>query len=146
MYDTTSGQRAVKQKVSLGRKNGAGVSKKAVNASEERELTAENKTQRKAVAFAEFSGDMKPMQPDLRWFAYDDNIRNLIHMCCAGEGKSEVKTYSIELKGTDFATMGVSTAAKLDAAAGSLGLGSSLDLQSRAVEERRHKMSFQLEF
>ncbi len=42
--------------------------------------------------------------------------------------------------------MGVSTALKLDASVGSLGLGSSIDLKSRAVEEHHHKMSFQLEF
>lgn len=146
MYDTTSEQRAVKQKYAAHGKDGVGAIKKSVNVSEERELTSENKTQRKSVAFAEFSGDMKPTQPLLLWFANDDNIKNLIQMRCAGEGKSEVKTYSIEFKGTDFASMGVSTAVKLDAAVGRLGLGSSLDLKSRAVEERHHKMSFQLEF
>jgi len=146
MYDTTSEQHTFKQNGSANRKSRVGTLKKSVSASEERDLTAENKTQRKAIAFAEFSGNMKPTQPDLLWFANDDNIKNLIRMRCAGEGKSEVKTYCIELKGTDFATMGVSTAVKLDAAVGCLGLGSSFNLKSRAVEERHHKMSFQLEF
>ncbi len=40
---------------------------------------------------------MKPTQPDLLWFANDDNIKNLIRMRCAGVGKNEVKTYCIEI-------------------------------------------------
>jgi hypothetical protein len=146
MFDTSSEKRTSKQKVSLSGKAGVGAGKKAVAASEERGLTAEKETQREAVASAEFTGDMKPTQPVLRWFAHDDNIKNLIHMRCSGEGNNGVKKYSIEFKVSDYATMGVSTAAKLDAAVGSLGLGSSLDLQSRAAEEYHHRMSFQLEF
>lgn len=144
MYDNSSEQRAVKQGSTL--KGGFGPLKKVANTSEEREMTAYNKTQRESLAYAEFSGDMKPTQPDLRWFAYDDNIKNLIHMRCAGEEKGEIKTYNIELKGTDFATMGVSTAVKLDAAVNSLGFGSSLDLQSKTVKERHQKMNYHLEF
>lgn len=146
MHETSSEKHSAKQKGSLRGKAGAGADKKAVAASGERSLTAEKETQREAVAFAEFAGDMKPTQPVLHWFAHDDNIKNLIQMRCSGEGKNEMKIFSINLNGSDTASMGVSTAAKLDAAVGSLGLGSSLDLQSRAVEERHHKMSFQLEF
>lgn len=146
MYDSSSEKRNTQQKGSLGRKTGKGAAKMSVGASESREMSSENRMQREAVAAAEFSGDMQPVQPTLRWFAHDDNIKNLIQMRCSGEGNNGVKKYSIELKGSDFATMGVSTAAKLDAAVSSLGLGSSLNLQSRVAEEHHHRMSFQLEF
>lgn len=142
IYDTSSEKRNSKQKGSLRGKAGAGTA----SASRERNLTVENETRRESVAYAEFAGDMKPAQPVLRWFAHDDNIRNLIHMRCSDEGQNVMKTYNIEFKGTDFATMGVSTAAKIDAAIGKLGLGSDLNMQSKVIEERRHKMSFQLEF
>ncbi len=54
MYDTTSEQRTVKQKGKINVKNGVGALKNSVNASEERELTAENKTQRKALPLLNF--------------------------------------------------------------------------------------------
>lgn len=144
MYDTSSEKRSTSQKASL--KGGGGIIKKTTDTSEERSLAVENESRRESVASAEFSGEMKPTQPNLRWFAHDDNIKNLINMRCSGEGKNEVKKYSITLKGADFASMGASTAAKIDAAIGGLGMGSDLNIQSKVTEERRHLMSFQLEF
>lgn len=141
MNDTSSEKHTTNQKGTLKGKVGAG----AASASRESNLSVENETRRESVAFAEFAGDMKPTQPVLHWFAHDDNIKNLISMRCAGEG-NEVKIYSINLNGSDSATMGVSTAANIDVAIGKLGLGSDLNIQSKVTEERRHKMSFQLEF
>jgi len=146
LYDSSSEKRAAKQKGTLNAKLGAGASKRQAGASEERELTAKKDTEREAVAYAEFSGDMEPTKPVLHWFAHDDNIKNLISIICSGERKNKIKKYSVRLKGADFASMGVSTAAKIDAAIGSLGLGSGLNIQSKATEERRHMLSFQLEF
>lgn len=142
MYDTSNEKRTTDQKASL---KIAAISKKA-NAGEERSVTAENRTHRESVAFAEFSGDMKPTRPVLRWFALDDNIKNLINMRCSGDDKNTVKTYSIELKGTDYATIGVSTAAKIDGAINGLGLAGSFEMHSKVIEERRHMMRFILEF
>lgn len=142
MYDTSSEKRTTNQKGSLK----GTIDARTASALEERNLSVENETRRESIAFAEFAGDMKPAQPVLHWFAQDDNIKNLINMRCSGEGNNEVKTYSIELKGTDFATMGVSTAVKIDAAIGRLGLGSDFNMKSKVIEERHHKMSFQLEF
>lgn len=146
MYDNSSEKRTAKQKGSLRGKYGGGTTIIAADASRDRSQTVENQTRRESIAFAEFVGDMMPTQPSLRWFAHDENIKNLINMRCSGSDKNEVKVYSIELKGTDFATMGVSTAAKIDAAIGKLGLIGDLNMQSKVTEERRHKMSFQLEF
>lgn len=146
MYDTSSEKRSTSQKASLKGGGGVGIIKRTSESSEERSVAFEKEAKRESLAFAEFSGDMKPSHPTLTWFAHDDNIKNLINMRCSGEGKNEVKKYSITLKGADFASMGASTAARIDAAIGKLGIGSDLNIQSKATEECSHMMSFQLEF
>ena len=141
MDDTSSEKRSVSQKASAKQSF-----RVKAEATEERSVSSEKETQRKSVAYAEFSGERQPIRPNLKWFAHDDNDQNLIDMRCSGRNTDEMKTYSMEFKGSDFATIGANTAAKIDGAMGKISAGSDFKMQNKVTEERHHKLIFQIEF
>ena len=116
------------------------------SASEESDVSSEKSTKHKSLAYAEFGCDRQPEKPELHWFALDDNVRNLINMRCSGENRSGMKAYTMEFKGSDFATMGASAAAKIDGALGKLSVGSDFKMQKKVTEERHQKLIFKIEF
>lgn len=146
MDDVSSEKRSTSQKASAMKKDNYGVIEGKVDASEERSVTSERESQRRSVAHAEFDGERQPTSPSLRWFAHDDNIRNLIAMRCSGNEIGGMKVYTMEFKGSDFATIGANTAAKIDGAIGRISAGSDFKMQSKVTEERHHKLIFQIEF
>lgn len=146
MADTSSEKREASQRASARTKDGLGVIKASANSNEERSVTSEKESKRKSVAHAEFVGERQPIPPTLAWFAHDDNIRNLIDMRCTGKGNGAIKAFTIEFKGSDFATIGANTAAKIDGAMSKISAGSDFALQSKVTEERHHRLIYQIEF
>jgi len=146
MADTSSEKKSASQKASARANDGTGAIKISTHGSEESAVTSEKETKRKSMAHAEFVGERKSLQPTLTWFAHDDNIRNLIDMCCSGKGLGEIKSFSIEFKGSDFATIGANTAAKIDGAMNRISAGSDFALQRKVTEESHHSLIYQIEF
>ena len=144
MIETSSEKRTINQNGSISKKDSRGDTPVTINTAEESSLSEGNKSHREALAQAEFEGDMKPTQPVLRWFVHDDNINNLINMRCSGENQMNV--YQIVIRGSDYASMAASTAAKIDAAVGGLGLSATFSMQSNVIEERSKVMRFRIEF
>ncbi|MBQ2701502.1 MAG: hypothetical protein IJF64_00790 [Clostridia bacterium] len=71
---------------------------------------SEQKTSGKTVV--EFGGHNKPTRPDLKWFAYDSTIKNLIEMRC--KNPKSVKSRVLEISVSSMATMSRETAMAID--------------------------------
>ena len=87
----------------------------------------------------EFEGNVTRTQPELKWFTYDDNIRRLIEMSLNG---NSVKSETIELLGSSFATMSQKTACAIDSAMG----GSGISMSSQVEKEYNSKFIYHIEF
>ena len=111
----------------------------------EQSISQTGKNRRSGHIEIEFESNNQPQQPELKWFAHDDNIKCLIEMCC--EGKRAVKTETLELAGSSSATMSQKTACAIDGAIGKLGgaKGSS-SMDAQAAKEHHSKLLFHIEF
>lgn len=146
IYDTSSEKQAASQKVSANVKDASGLVKGTSDTSESRSIEAERSAKRKRLASSEFAGKRPPTLPKLCWFTHDENIQNLIRMRCSGQDEGGIKSYAIEFAGSDFATMGANTAAKIDGVIGRIGAGSNFEMKSHAIKESHHTLRFQVEF
>lgn len=146
MEDASSEKSSLMQKASARANDHLGAVKAQVDTAEERNVASEKESQRQSVAHADFSGERQPTVPELKWFAHDDNIKNLIEMRCSGKGMGDIKTYTLVFKGSDFAMIGTNTAARIDCAIGKISAGSNFKMQSKVTKESRHNLVFQIEF
>lgn len=100
---------------------------------------------REAVALKSSLKAVTHQQPDLKWFAHDDNIKRLVEMCC--NGKRLVKAETLELAGSSSATMSQKTACTIDGAMGKMGCGKgSSSMDAQAAKEHHTKLHFHIEF
>lgn len=77
------------------------------------------KSENKGHSELTWEGSDKPKKPRLKWFAHDEGIKGLIEMRC--KGINPVKTRTIELYGSNSATMSKDTACRIDSAISSIG-------------------------
>lgn len=87
----------------------------------------------------EFEGNATCINPELKWFAYDDNIKRLIEMRM--NSSNLVKSETLELNGATSATMSQKTAYAIDSA-----VGGGLSLSSQAKKEQHSKLIYHIEF
>ena len=90
---------------------------------------------------AVFDGSAAPTRPALKWFANDDNIKNLIEMRCTNPGR--LKYEELRLSGSTSATMTNKAAAAID---GLRGLKGGTSMQSQAMVEHSSELLFTIEF
>lgn len=88
-----------------------------------------------------FEGNKTPTQPMLKWFAYDDNIKNLITMRCSGD--YTIKSKSLIFNGASSATMSTKNAAAIDVIS---KVNGGVSMEKRAIKERSTKMILEIEF
>ncbi len=91
-----------------------------------------------------FEGSNIPKEPELKWFAHDDNIKRLIEMRC-NNGNS-IKAETLELSGTSSATMSQKTAYAIDGAISKMHIKGSSTMESQATKENMSKLIFYIEF
>ena len=92
-----------------------------------------------------FEGSDKPVKPELKWFAHDSEIKNLIEMCCADSGNA-TKSYTVKIECKNVATMSATAAGKIDAALGKLGGKADFSIKGEVQNESRQTLLFKLEF
>ena len=97
------------------------------------------KTQCKITAV--FEGSVAPQRPSLKWFANDENIKNLIEIRCADPGR--LKYEELTLSGSTSATMTNKAAAAID---GLKGIKGGVSMQSQAMVEHSSELLFIVEF
>ena len=88
-----------------------------------------------------FEGERTPVEPKLKWFAYDDNIKNLIEMRCAGD--RTIKSKSLIFKGSSSATMSRKNAIAIDVISKAKG---SMSMEGKSIKEHCTQMVLEIEF
>lgn len=88
----------------------------------------------------EFEGNSNCVEPELKWFLYDDNINRLIEM--RASNSNLIKSETLDLSGTSSATMSQKTAYAIDSAVG----GGGVSLSSQAEKEHHSKLIYHIEF
>lgn len=88
-----------------------------------------------------FNGHDTPQSPELKWFAYDNNIKQLIEMRC--KNIDSVKSTFFELNGMSSATMTQKTAQTIDKL---LKISGSRSMESQVIKEYSKKLVFEIEF
>ena len=88
-----------------------------------------------------FEGERKPVRPTLKWFAYDDNIKNLIEIRLAGD--YTIKSKVLMFKGASSATMSQKCAAAIDLIS---KINASASMEKKAIKEHSTQMVLEIEF
>ena len=133
-----------KKKAALG---GGGLlhgSKMSAAESAEQNATSKIANRRSGKITSTFEGSDTPKMPNLKWFAHDDIIVNLIDSRLNGD--NSIKTETLELAGSSSATMSQKTAYAIDNAIGAMKLKGSSSMESQAVRENHSTFLFSIEF
>lgn len=93
---------------------------------------------------ASFEGHNSPVAPTLKWFMYDDTVKNLIEMRCSNP--ASVKSRILELSGASSATMSRQTAVAIDCMIKGTKVKSSSNMEMQANRELSSKLIFKIEF
>lgn len=93
---------------------------------------------------ASFEGHNSPVAPALKWFMYDDTVKNLIEMRCSNP--ASVKSRTLELSGASSATMSRQTAVAIDCMIKGAKVKSSSNMEMQANRELSSKLIFKIEF
>ncbi|MBO5415686.1 MAG: hypothetical protein J6A83_03565 [Clostridia bacterium] len=88
-----------------------------------------------------FDGNNTPTRPVLKWFANDDNIKDLIEMRCSND--NSIKATTLELSGACSATMSIKIACAID---NILKISGGISMEKQAQKEYASKLIFELEF
>ncbi len=92
----------------------------------------------------EFEGSDKPVTPELKWFANDDNIKRLIDMRC--NSGNPIKSETFILSGSSSSTMSQKTAICIDSAFGKIGFKGNISMESQAIKENTSTMIYNITF
>lgn len=122
-------------------KLGSSVKSAKLSASEDVSLSSKTRKENRGTTVSYFEGNNTPKEPTLKWFAYDDNINNLISMRCSGN--NSIKSKVLEFKGSASATMSQKTACVIDSL---LKVKGSMSYEKQAVKEHSSKLIFAIEF
>ena len=112
-----------------------------IGATAENALANTNAKKRSGKITAVFEGSVAPERPVLKWFASDENIKNLIEMRCTTPGR--LKYEELRLSGSSSATMTQKAAAAID---GLKGIKGGVSMQSQAMVEHSSELIFSIEF
>ena len=93
---------------------------------------------------AKFDGDSCPKRPELKWFANDRNIQNLIEMRCADT--NAIQSEMLELSGSSSATMAQKTAYAIDCALSKIGAKGSSSMEHQSIRENTSTLIFRIKF
>lgn len=119
-----------------------------LNVSSEESLEQNNSYQgtshRSGKIVAEFNGSSEPRRPELKWFQYDDTIKNLIEIRCSDP--RAIKSETLILEGNASATMSQKTAYAIDNAISKINVGGKANMEGQAIRENQSKLIFSIEF
>ena len=91
-----------------------------------------------------FKGNDCVIQPQLKWFANDNNILNLIEYRC--KRGNEITSKTLELSGSSSATISKKAACLIDATVAGMGVNQGYSMEDKSVKESESKIIYQLEF
>ena len=124
-----------------------GTSKKKAESSADSSSESKETISKKVLKKATFTNGATPVQPELKWFKYDDEMTNLIKMRLSGQiNDNSMRDYSISLEGSAYSSIGASTAAKIDAAVSKLESGAGYNISNQEKQESKKKLVFKIQF
>lgn len=91
-----------------------------------------------------FKGHDNPTRPELKWFTYDDTVKNLIEMRC--NQPDSVKSRTLELSGASSATMSQQTAVAIDGLIKNTKAKLKSKMEYQVNREMNSKLIFDIEF
>ena len=106
------------------------------------EISSGYSTNAMTIAHAEFAETRAASLPELKWFANDNGIKNLIQQCYYKS--NHLNTYNIKISSYSSSTMSVSTAITIHDAVSSMG--AKCNFKQKNQEEQSHEMTFKLIF
>ncbi len=106
--------------------------------------SCEDSTQRSGRITAQFEGNDTPKKPKLKWFANDENIKNLIEMRC--KKGNQVKSETLELAGSSSAVLSQKTAYTIDSVVNKMKISGKSSMETQAKRENSSKLIFCVEF
>lgn len=133
-----------KESTSASKKIGGSIASKAVSTNQHFEGYSSNKSQLNGKTTSNFEGNSQPQRPTLKWFAYDENVKNLIEMRFSQN--NTIKSRELQLAGASSATMSQSTAITIDAILFKKKNSSALTMESQATREHLSKLIYTVEF
>lgn len=107
----------------------------------ERSLYTQNQARQSGKNVSYFEGNHTPIEPTLKWFAYDDSIKGLISMKCSGN--NSIKSKVLELSCTTSATMSQKAAGAIDKL---LKVKAAMSMEKKAIKEHCSILVFEVEF
>ena len=112
-----------------------------IKADNEFSISSKNSNSQSGKVATKFEGHRRPVQPQLKWFAHDDNIKGLIEMRC--NKVRSIKSKVLELNGASSATMDKKTACTIDKL---LKIGGSISMEKQALKEHSSVLMFEIVF
>lgn len=88
-----------------------------------------------------FQGNNTPKEPQLKWFAHDENIKRLIEMRCSDS--NSIKSKILELKGSSYAVISKKVACAVDDV---LKVKGNLSIENKATKEHSKILIYEIEF
>ena len=110
----------------------------------EQNFSSQDINKRSGKISAKFEGNDTPERPELKWFANDENIKNLIEMRCT-KGNS-IQSETLELSGSTSATMAQKTAYAIDCTMNKIGAKGTSSMEHQAVKENTSTLIFRVKF
>ena len=101
--------------------------------------SSENSKMQSGKTVSRFEGHDHPIYPQLKWFAYDHNIKGLIEMRC----NRAIKSDSIKLKGSFSSAMSLKVACAIDQV---LGVKGTFSMEKEMLKEHNRVLVFEIEF
>lgn len=143
--ETTKDYNSSKQHLDVHAKAKIKLTDASSNESYDHSLDVKNSSHRTGRSLVRFSGNNNPKMPNLKWFAYDENIKGLIEMRLSGN--NSVLTYELALQGATSAVMSENVACAIDNALGKMAsVKGKSTIAKQATKEINNKFIFYLEF
>lgn len=95
------------------------------------------------IVVVEFEGSNNPAKPELKWFAYDQNIIKLIEARCSRV--NSIKTESVKLYGRTCSAMSQKTACEIDMVVAKIG-NSKMSIETQSTAESESLLVYNIEF
>lgn len=135
-----------KKKASVSANEGLKIKKLKLGSTESANMEAisDSNVKRSGKSETTFKGNDEVTEPKLKWFAYDNNVLNLIEYRCKGANAVESKT--LMLSGASSATMSKNAACSIDAAVADMGMKQSYSMESKSMKESSSTIIYHVEF
>ena len=125
-------------------KKSFGIESKKVSVVTENSQSQSNAQQSTGKTIVQFKGHDNPTRPTLKWFTYDDTVKNLIEMRC--NQPDSVKSRTLALSGASSATMSQQTAIAIDGLLKNIKVKAKGKMESQINREMNSKLVFEIEF